>query len=166
MAKRLRSYRYRMIVVPILVILTALWLFGAPEPRLIGGFSLPTPPPEGETTAFASVDLLISSPLRFLVIVEGVDFVDASGLYVEEDAWIIQEGGGCAVFARGIDEIGRFTLLSPLGYRVVSPRLPVMFRIGIAERVMDYASPQGRYRVMVRLRFMGRRYVRTVDWVP
>jgi len=150
-----------------LLLLTTLLSTVRPEPTLVGPFGLPSSPPSGEQTAFASFTVQFKDWLRFLVVVESIDFVDDSGTYALEEAWINEGGGGCAAFAETIEEVGTYHLAKASGYRTKDEDLRIMLRLRttgvVSSSGQKFAGPN---RAAFRLRFVGLPYVRHVQWDP
>jgi hypothetical protein len=156
----------RWTLVPALLLLVVL-LTVRPEPALKGGFGLTSSPPPGAQTAFASFKVQFRSWLRFLVVIENVIFVDNSDIYALEDAWVIEGGSGCVVFADTIEEVGTFPLVPINGYRVAGRDLNIMLRLGTTGTPNESGEEMaGPISVAFRLRFAGLPYDRHVGWDP
>jgi hypothetical protein len=142
------------------------WLATSPAPRMTGNFGLPLVPPAGTHSAFATVEFAFPSILRGLVTLASVEYQDAAGRYVQEDAWVVPGKSGCAVFAEDVAEAGSFDLGPISGHRLAGRSLTVLFRLCPSPGVPDFAGTADTYSVTLRMRFAGWPFSRRFEWVP
>ena len=86
------------------------------------------PPPE-EPTAYGSLAVDFTSPLRRFVVLKDVEFSDASGTYSLIEAWVNTGKGGGAFFDETLLEKGGFQLVDIHNYRVHDDHLGILLKL-------------------------------------
>jgi hypothetical protein len=118
--------------------------------------------------AFGSVDVTFSGPLRGLVVLKNIDFVDQSGTYLLDGAWVIEGGGGGAFFAESVEDLGPgFDLVQSNNYRVRNARVRLLLGLRVENSVhtgdRPYAGPN---RLILTYSVAGRVLTRHLVWDP
>ena len=137
------------------------WLFLAPAPRLIGS-STPAALQEEGRTAGASFETWFANPLRYLVTLEWVHFVDPSGRYRQEEAWVHTPPAGGSGLTRDVEGSRR---LAPGGLQLARRSLRIKLRLRDAATAPGgTAEAPGPYHVTLGLSFAGRPYTHRLEW--